>query len=60
MEMITVSAKEQITIPALFRKRYGIKAGDKVLTEGHDTGFFIKKPVDIFAFGGIFIGYPYP
>ncbi|GHS91966.1 hypothetical protein AGMMS49957_18760 [Synergistales bacterium] len=60
MEMLTVSTKGQITIPARFRKRYGIKAGDKVFTEGHDTGFFIKKPVDIFALEGFLSGVHIP
>jgi AbrB family looped-hinge helix DNA binding protein len=55
-EMLTVSAKGQITIPAALREKYGIKAGDRIFAETRDTGFFLKKPMDIFALEGFLSG----
>jgi AbrB family looped-hinge helix DNA binding protein len=55
-EMITVSTKGQITIPAALRERYGIKAGDRVFAEACENGFLIKKPLDIFELQGFLSG----
>ena len=55
-EIMTVSTKGQITIPAAVRERYGIKAGDKILGEYSEFGFFIKKPLDFFSLKGCFSG----
>ena len=55
-ESMTVSTKGQITIPLFLRKKYGIQAGDKLFTEPHEAGFFIKKPKDIFALEGFLSG----
>jgi AbrB family looped-hinge helix DNA binding protein len=52
VEILTVSPKGQITIPATLREKYAIKAGDRILLEPHDTGFFVKKPIDIFSLEG--------
>ncbi len=43
-EMMTVSHKGQITIPADVRERFGIKGGDKVFGEENEEGFIIRKP----------------
>jgi AbrB family looped-hinge helix DNA binding protein len=59
-EMLTVSTKGQITIPAALREKYGIKAGDRVFAEARDTGFFVKKPIDIFALEGFLAGVHIP
>ena len=55
-ELLTVSTKGQITIPLSLREKYGIQTGDKLLTEPHEAGFFIKKPKDIFALEGFLSG----
>ena len=55
-EMMTVSTKGQITIPAAVRAKFGIKAGDKIVGEYSDNAFVIKKPVDFFSLKGCFSG----
>jgi AbrB family looped-hinge helix DNA binding protein len=60
VEIMTVSAKGQITIPAALREKYGIKAGDRIFAESRDSGFFIKKPTDIFALEGFLSGVHIP
>ena len=55
-ESMTVSTKGQITIPLYLREKYGIRAGDKLFPEEHATGFFVKKPKDIFALEGFLSG----
>ena len=55
-EMLVVSTKGQITIPAAVRAKFGIKAGDKVVGEYSDDAFVIKKPVDFFSLKGCFHG----
>ena len=55
-ESMTVSTKGQVTIPLSLREKYGIRAGDKLFPEPHETGFFIKKPKDIFALEGFLSG----
>jgi AbrB family looped-hinge helix DNA binding protein len=55
-EIMTVSAKGQITIPARVRAKCGIKTGDKVLGEYSEGSFIIKKPVDFFSLKGCFSG----
>ena len=55
-ELMVVSVKGQITIPAAIRAKFGIKAGDKVIGEYLDNSFVIKKPVDFFSLKGCFSG----
>jgi AbrB family looped-hinge helix DNA binding protein len=55
-EIMTVSTKGQITIPASIKTQYHIKVGDKVLCEPMDNGFIIKKPKDFFSLKGCFSG----
>jgi AbrB family looped-hinge helix DNA binding protein len=57
---MTVSTKGQITIPLSLRKKYGIRAGDKLFPEVHENGFFVKKPKDIFALEGFLSGVHIP
>jgi bifunctional DNA-binding transcriptional regulator/antitoxin component of YhaV-PrlF toxin-antitoxin module len=59
-ESMTVSSKGQITIPSSLREKYGIRAGDKLFPEAHETGFFIKIPKDIFALEGFLSGVHIP
>jgi AbrB family looped-hinge helix DNA binding protein len=54
MELSTVSARGQVTIPASIRERYNINAGDKVIFETSEDFFIIKKPKDFFALEGCF------
>ena len=60
VEILTLSTKGQITIPAALREKYGIKAGDKIFAEVQDTGFFVKKPLDIFELEGFLSGVNIP
>jgi AbrB family looped-hinge helix DNA binding protein len=60
MESMTVSTKGQITIPFSLRERYGIRAGDKLFSESHQDGFFVKKPKDIFTLEGFLSGVNIP
>ena len=55
-EMMIVSTKGQITIPAAVRAKFGLKAGDKVVGEYSDNAFVIKKPIDFFSLKGCFSG----
>ena len=59
-ESMTVSTKGQITIPLSLRKKYGIRAGDRLFSETRETGFFVKKPKDIFALEGFLSGVHIP
>jgi len=56
-ELMVVSTKGQITIPAAVRAKFGIKAGDKIIGEYSDNSFVIKKPVDFFSLKGCFSGH---
>jgi AbrB family looped-hinge helix DNA binding protein len=56
-EIMIVSTKGQITIPASVRARYGIKAGDRVVGEYSRDGFVIKNPLDFFSLKGRFSGH---
>ena len=51
-DMLTVSTKGQITIPAVMREKYGIKAGDKIVWEEFENRLTLKKPADFFSMGG--------
>ena len=51
-EMMTVSTKGQITIPASVREKYGIKPGDRIFGEVTEQGFILKKPIDFFSLRG--------
>ena len=55
-----VSTKGQITIPLSLRVKYGIHTGDRLFSEIHEAGFFIKKPKDIFALEGFLSGVHIP
>jgi AbrB family looped-hinge helix DNA binding protein len=55
-DIMVVSTKGQITIPAAVRSKFGIKAGDKVVGEFSGGAFVIKKPVDFFSLKGCFSG----
>jgi len=44
MLKVTISEKGQIAIPALIRKRYGLKKGDKLAVEEND-GAIILRPL---------------
>jgi bifunctional DNA-binding transcriptional regulator/antitoxin component of YhaV-PrlF toxin-antitoxin module len=55
-----VSTKGQVTIPKVLRERYKIHLGDKLFFEPHETGFFVKKPKDIFALEGFLSGVNMP
>ena len=59
-ETMAVSAKGQITIPVSLREKYGIQAGDILLSELHENGFFVKKPRSIFALEGFLSGVHIP
>jgi AbrB family looped-hinge helix DNA binding protein len=52
-EVMTVSAKGQITLPVAVREKYGIEAGDKIIGEKRGDGFFLRKPLDFFALKGV-------
>ena len=43
-DMITVSTKGQITLPADLRAEYGIEAGDKIFGERTEEGYILKRP----------------
>ena len=55
-EIMVVSTKGQITIPAAVRAKFGISAGDKIIGEFSDNAFVIKKPIDFFSLKGCFSG----
>jgi AbrB family looped-hinge helix DNA binding protein len=41
-EIMTVSQRGQITLPAGLRAKYGLKAGDKIFGEETEAGFLIR------------------
>ena len=43
-DMLTVSTKGQITLPADLRAEYGIEAGGKIFCERMDIGYVIRRP----------------
>ena len=55
-EIMTVSTKGQITIPAAVRAKFGLNAGDRVIGELSGNTFLIKKPIDFFSLKGCFSG----
>ena len=55
-EIMIVSTKGQVTIPAAVRAKFGIKAGDKIVGVYSDNAFVIKKPKDFFSLKGCFSG----
>ena len=59
-EAMIVSTKGQVTIPLSLREKYGIQTGDKLFPEEHETGFFVRKPKDIFALEGFLSGVHVP
>jgi AbrB family looped-hinge helix DNA binding protein len=55
-EIMTVSAKGQITLPARVRAQFYIKTGDRIIGEYSGDGFIIKKPLDFFSLKGSLAG----
>jgi AbrB family looped-hinge helix DNA binding protein len=55
-EIMIVSTKGQITLPARVRAQFGIKAGDRIIGEYSQGGFVIKKPLDFFSLKGSLAG----
>ncbi len=55
MRISTVSEKGQITLPASFRKKLGIRPHDRVVIEGDERAIVIRPAPDIFQFEG-FLG----
>ena len=55
-EIMVVSTKGQITLPAKLRSKFGIKAGDRVVGEYLEDSFVIKKPKDFFSLKGSLSG----
>jgi AbrB family looped-hinge helix DNA binding protein len=55
-EIMVVSTKGQITLPARLRSKFGIKAGDRVVGEYLEDSFVIKKPKDFFSLKGSLSG----
>jgi AbrB family looped-hinge helix DNA binding protein len=51
-EIITISNKGQITIPAQFRKELEFQYGDQVYCDVKDGAFICKKPADFFSLRG--------
>ena len=43
-DMLTVSAKGQITLPVDLRQKYKIESGDKVFGEEIEAGYLIRRP----------------
>jgi len=43
-DMLTVSAKGQITLPVDLRQKYKIESGDKIFGEETETGYLIRRP----------------
>jgi AbrB family looped-hinge helix DNA binding protein len=43
-DMMTISTKGQITLPANLRTKYGLKAGDKIFGEKTPMGYLLKRP----------------
>jgi len=42
MLKVTISQKGQISLPAVLRKRYGLKKGDKLIVEDKDGSIMLK------------------
>ena len=59
MSIGTISKKGQITLPVAFRKRLGMKPGDRVLIESTDDAIVVKRAADFFRFEG-FLGKALP
>jgi len=43
-EILTISQRGQVTLPAGLRAEYGLKAGDKVFMEKTSDGYLLKGP----------------
>jgi AbrB family looped-hinge helix DNA binding protein len=54
--ILTVSPKGQITIPAEIRAKFGILPGDRIIGELSESGFNLRKPLDIFSLKGCIPG----
>lgn len=59
MSITTISTKGQITLPVRFRRKLGLKPGDRVVMDESDDQLIIRKPLDIFKFKG-FLGKALP
>ena len=52
MTMAKVSSKGQITLPAVARRKLGIKPHDRVVVEATEGAIVVRKAPDIFALEG--------
>lgn len=43
-DMLTVSTKGQVTLPADLRVEYGIVPGDRIFGERTDNGYVLRRP----------------
>ena len=43
-EILTISQRGQVTLPAGLRAEYGLKAGDKIFMEKTKDGYLIRGP----------------
>ena len=48
-ETLVVSHRARITLPAMFRRRFGIKGGDVLILEDRGNEIVIKPPVALTA-----------
>ncbi|MDR0878211.1 MAG: AbrB/MazE/SpoVT family DNA-binding domain-containing protein [Treponema sp.] len=55
-EVMVVSTKGQITLPAKVRAQFGIKTGDRIIGEYTKDGFIIRKPRDFALLRGSLSG----
>jgi AbrB family looped-hinge helix DNA binding protein len=55
-EVMVVSTKGQITLPAKVRAQFGIKTGDRIVGEYSKDGFVIRKPLDFSSLRGSLSG----
>ncbi|AEF80976.1 AbrB/MazE/SpoVT family DNA-binding domain-containing protein [Leadbettera azotonutricia] len=55
-EVMVVSTKGQITLPARVRTQFGIKSGDRIVGEYLNDGFVIRKPRDFSSLQGSLSG----
>ena len=51
-ELMIVSTKGQITLPAKVRAKLGINTGDRIIGDFQNDAFTIKKPRDFFSMRG--------
>ena len=59
MRLAVISAKGQVTLPASFRRKLGMRPRDRVVVELEDKGIVIKPAPDFFQLEG-FLGKALP